>query len=115
MEHFINHFQEYLIIGLLGALFFKETITYYIQTLLGMEKEEDTPQWAQDTNMEMARLSEYTNHTTTAKLDTLISMHTRHLEMEEREHEKFDQLSINLTNMGRDIKEIKEYGIKLRQ
>lgn len=44
MENFIAYFQEYLIIGLLLTLFFKEALGSYITGLLGGKKKEGTPE-----------------------------------------------------------------------
>ncbi len=38
MEQFLSHFQEYLILGLLGALFFKESLLSFINARLGIGK-----------------------------------------------------------------------------
>lgn len=87
MEHFINHFQEYLIIGLLGALFFKETLTHYIQSLLGIKKQEKTPEWGE-------KLTQYANHDTT---------------------ERLEEIKDSLGDVNRTLNEFREYGIKIRK
>lgn len=102
MDSFINHFQEYLILALLGALFFKETLTSFIRAKLGLsEKDEEVPAWG-------ARLTQYANHDVTEKLDRLISM-------EEKEHEAADGVRETLRGIDRTLGEFREYGIKVRK
>ncbi len=101
MEHILAHFQEYLILGLIGALFFKETIIEYVNAKLGKEKEEKVPQWGQ-------RLVQYANHDTTERLIELI-------EMEKQEHLDADVMRETMRDMNRTLLEIKEYGIKVRR
>lgn len=101
MDDFINHFQEYLILGLIGALFFKESLSEFIRAKLGLETEEEVPLWGQ-------RLTQYANHDTTDKLDRLLAM-------EEKEHEQAEQLRRSLASIDRTLGEFREYGIKLRK
>ena len=102
MDSLFAHFQEYLILGLVGALFFKETLTSYIRGVLGLsDKEEKVPEWG-------ARLVQYANHDTTDKLNKLIAM-------EEKEHEAADQMRETMKDIGTTLKEFKEYGVKIRK
>lgn len=95
MENFAEHFQEYLIIGLLLALFFKESLTEFVNAKLGIEgKEEKVPEWG-------ATLTHYANHETTDRLVRLIDLN-------ERAHEQ-------LRNIDSTLNEFKEYGIKIRK
>lgn len=81
-------FHEALIFLLIGLLFFKEQILKYI----GMAGD-DTPEWAE-------RLIQYANHDTT-------KMHEKTHSVLERVEDK-QELIVTL------IKEMKEYGIKVR-
>lgn len=101
MDFFITHFQETLIIALILALFFKESLAEFINAKLGISQEEKVPAWG-------ARLVEYANHNTTAKLDKLIAM-------EEKEHEAADQFRDTLRGIDRTLSEFREYGIKVRK
>lgn len=102
MEEIFAHFQEYLIIGLVLALFFKESLTEFIRAKLGLKGDEEAvPEWGE-------RLIQYANHDTTAKLDKLISM-------EEKEHEQADQVRQSLAGIDRTLGEFREYGVKIRQ
>lgn len=102
MDFFASHFQETLIILLLLALFFKESLAEFINAKLGLSaKKEKVPQWGQ-------RLVQYANHDTTERLDRLI-------EMEEKEHEAADQMRDTLRAIDSTLREFKEYGVKLRK
>ena len=101
MDSFINHFQEYLILGLLGALFFKETLTVYVRGVLGLKDKENVPLWGQ-------KLTQYANHETSAKLDKLIAM-------EEKEHEQADRVRESLRGIDHTLGEFREYGIRIRK
>lgn len=112
-QHIFENFYQYLIIGLFITLFFKESMVSFINAKLGIK--DKAPDWSNKIQNEMERLSEYTNHDTTTKLDVLIAMHEKHLRMEEEEHTKFEQLRESLMGLSRDMREIKEYGIKIRK
>ena len=102
MEEFFSHFQEYLIIGLVLALFFKESLAEFIRAKLGLgDAKESVPAWGQ-------RLIQYANHDTTEKLDKLIAM-------EEKEHEHAEALRENIRGIDRTLGEFREYGIKIRK
>lgn len=101
MEEFINHFQEYLIMVLIGALFFKETLVSFVRARLGLQKEETTPAWGE-------RLTQYANHDTTERLDRLI-------EMEEKEHHAADSMRELVKEGNGYLREMKEYGVRLRK
>ena len=113
IQHIFENFYQYLIIGLFITLFFKESMLSFINAKLGIK--DRVPEWSNKMHAEMERLSEYTNHSTTTKLDTLLVMHERYLKMEEEEHVKFEQLRESLLGLSRDLREIKEYGIKIRK
>lgn len=101
MEILIQHFDKTLILALLLALFFKETLSEFINAKLGLKKSEKVPEWG-------SRLVQYANHDTTAKLDKLIAM-------EEKEHESNDFLRETLKDLATSLREFKEYGIKCRK
>lgn len=101
MEHVIAHFQEYLIIALIGSLFFKETVTEFAEDKLGIKRKEKVPQWGE-------RLVQYANHDTTDRLNELI-------EMEKQEHLNNDILRETMRDMNRTLLEIKEYGVPIRK
>lgn len=61
MEQFIQNFQEYLIIGLILALFFKESLTSYINQILGIKRQHPL-------DSRMSTLEQYFNHDTTKAL-----------------------------------------------
>jgi len=96
METFlIEHFDKFLVLGLLLALFFKESLTEFINTKLGINVgEERVPDWA-------SKLQLYFNHDTTSHHD--------------RTHEKLDKLQELTTETNRTLKEIKEYGLICRE
>ncbi len=100
MEQVLAHFQEYLIIGLVLALFFKESLTSFINAKLGIGKEK-VPEWGKN-------LTRYANHDTTERLNRLI-------EMEEKEHILNDKIRETLRDIGSTLSELKEYGIKCRK
>lgn len=102
MEQFLNHFQEYLILGLLLTLFFKEALADYIQGKLGLEKKkEKVPEWGKT-------LTQYANHDTTERLELVLS-ETRGIKDTLRDHNKLDERIIVL------LEEQKEYGVKIRK
>jgi len=95
MENFLAHFQEYLILLLLLALFFKESLTEFIRAKMGLgDKEEVTPAWGE-------RLTHYANHDTTERLVKMI-------DLQERAQEQ-------LRSIDSTLGEFKEYGIKIRK
>lgn len=106
MEAFFDYWQEYLILILFGALFFKETLTSFVNAKLGIE--DKPPSWAN-------KLSLYFNHDTTdhhkrthEKLDKLILM-------EEKQDEHADEMRDTMRGIDSSLKEIKEYGVKIRK
>lgn len=108
MEEFFNHFQEYLIIALVGALFFKETLVEYINTKLGLNKEEKIPKWA-------SRLQLYFNHDTTEHHKATHQRLEKLIQMEEKEHERADEVRESLKGIDRTLAEFREYGVKIRK
>lgn len=92
METFIaEHFLESMVLVLLGALFFKETLSSFVNAKLGVK--EKTPEWA-------SRLQGYFNHDTTS----------HHNET----HKKLDEVKDGVLEGNRLLREIKEYGIVCR-
>lgn len=99
MELLLEHFDRLLIIGLILALFFKESLTSFINAKLGVK--ERVPEWG-------ARLVQYANHNTTDALNRLI-------DMEEKEHLNNDILRESIRTMNTTLLEFKEYGVKIRK
>lgn len=99
--HIANNFEQYIIVFLLGTLFFKESIMAFINTKLGRE---DTPAWGKKATSEINRLAEYANHDTTERLNRLI-------EMEEKETLERQELRDIMKDMNRTLQEIRQYGI----
>lgn len=99
MDFFVEHFQQGLILALLLALFFKESLTAFINAKLGVK--ERVPGWGQ-------RLVQYANHDTTERLNKLI-------EMEEKEHEQQDTTRDLIREGNGILREIKEYGVRIRK
>jgi len=100
MENFLAHFQEYLILGLLGALFFKESLVEFVNAKLGIKKEK-VPEWGRN-------LTKYANHDTTERLNRLI-------EMEEKEHEGAQTMRDTLVKMSYVLENMERNGIKCRK
>lgn len=93
-------FLQWLVVGLLGALFFKEEMKGYISSKLG--KDPETPAMKTD------RLARYYNHDLTDKLDQI-------LKAEEEEHMANDRTREVLASVDSLLREFKEYGIKIRK
>lgn len=101
LTHIAENFEQYLIVGLLVVLFFKESLMSYINSKLGLS---DAPEWGKKATDEIARLSEYTNHETTERLNRLI-------EMELEEAKERQELRDSMRDINRTLQEIQKYGL----
>jgi hypothetical protein len=109
ISHIFENFNQYLIVGLLIVLFFKESLMAFIRVKLGRaETVDDAPEWGKKATSEINRLAEYANHDTTERLNLLI-------EMEKAEHENSKETRDILKDIGRTLSEMKEYGIPCRE
>lgn len=96
------HFQESLILALLLTLFFKESLTEFMNAKLGIiKKKEKVPEWG-------SRLIQYANHDTTEKLNEVIRGQDS-IKEAMYAHNKLDERIIVL------LEEQKEYGVKIRR
>jgi len=102
LTHIGQNFEEYLIVGLLVILFFKESLMSYINAKLGIK--DTVPEWGEKATSELNRLAEYANHDTTERLNKLI-------EMEEKESVERQEFRDNMRDMNRTLQEIQKYGI----
>lgn len=108
LNHIAQHFLEYLVVFLLVVLFFKESVTSFINAKLLKRKDpEKVPEWGQLASDRISQLAQYANHDTTERLDML-------LKLEEKEHQDQKEFRDIMKDMARDIQEIKTYGIKCR-
>ena len=86
-------FMEWLIIGLIGLLFFKEQMFDWLGNKFGINEGEDpelTPEWAK-------RLIQYANHDTT--------------KMHEKTHDKLDKIEDTMKEVSWTLKDIRDNGI----
>ncbi len=105
LNHIFQNFNEYLIVLLLIVLFFKESLMGFINSKLGKS---DAPAWGERATKELSRLTQYANHDTTDRLNTLI-------EMEKLEHASAQEMRDTMKDIGRTLEEIKTYGIVCRK
>lgn len=86
-------FMEWLIIGLIGLLFFKEQMFDWLGNKFGINEGEDpelTPEWAKS-------LIQYVNHDTT--------------KMHEKTHEKLEKIEDTMKEVSWTLKDIRDNGI----
>lgn len=97
--YFFEHFDKFLIIGLLLSLFFKESIAAYINRILGVN--EKVPDWGK-------RLVQYGNHDVTEHFREIKKGQDAITDLM-REHNKLDERVIAI------LEEQMKYGVKCRK